>query len=90
MIMMWNKNLDRKIKEAGWFLDKKDEHGIVYKKGIYTRFYIKYKFVEILHNQITVYTLYEGTQKDTGRLTYKELELFTKKFKQIKKEYGWK
>lgn len=87
---MWNRNLDRKIKEAGWLLDKKNDHGIVYKKGIYTRFYIKYKFVEILHNQITVYTLYEGTQKDTGRLTYKELELFTKKFKQIKKEYGWK
>ena len=88
--MMWNRNLDRKIEESGWLLDKKDDNGIVYKKSVWTNFYIKHKFVEILHNQIIVYTLYTGLDKEPARLTYKELELFTKKFKQIKKEYGWK
>ena len=88
--MMWNRKLDRKIEEAGWLLDKKDSNGIVYKKSIWSRFYIKHKFVEILHNQITVYTLCDGLDKEPARLTYKELELFSKKFKQMKKEYGWK
>ncbi len=88
--MMWNRNLDRKIKEAGWLLDKKDDNGIVYKKSMWTRFYTKHKFVEILHNQIIVYTLCDGLDKEPARLTYKELRLFEKKFKQLKKEYGWK
>lgn len=88
--MMWNRNLDRKIKKAGWWLDTKDNNGIVYKKSIWSRFYIKHKFVEILHNQIIVYTLCDGLDKEPARLTYEELKLFTKKFKQIKKEYGWK
>lgn len=88
--MIWNRKLDRKIEEAGWILDKKDSNGIVYKKSIWSRFYIKHKFVEILHNQITVYTLCDGLDKEPARLTYKELRLFEKKFKQLKKEYGWK
>lgn len=89
--MIWSRNLDRKIEEAGWLLDKKDSNGIVYKKSIRSRFYyIKHKFVEILHNQIIVYTLCDGLDKEPARLTYKELKLFMKKFKQMKKEYGWK
>lgn len=89
--MIWNRNLDRKIEEAGWLLDKKDSNGIVYKKSIRSRFYYnKHKFVEIFHNQITVYTLCDGLDKEPARLTYKEMELLLKKFKQLKKEYGWK
>lgn len=88
--MMWNRNLDKKIEEAGWLLDKKDNNGIVYKKSIRSRFYIKHKFIEILYNQIIVYTLCDGLDKEPARLTYKELKLFMKKFKQMKKEYGWK
>ena len=88
--MMWNRKLDEKLKENGWLLDKKDSNGIVYKKSIWSRFYIKHKFVEILHNQIIVYTLCDGLDKEPARLTYKELRLFEKKFKQLKKEYGWK
>ena len=88
--MIWNRNLDRKIEEAGWLLDTKDSNGIVYKKSIWARFYIKHKFVEILHNQIIVYTLCDGLDKEPARLTYEELKLFMKKFKQMKKEYGWK
>lgn len=90
--MIWNRNLDEKIKEAGWLLDKKDDHGITYKKERYTGMERKSKVVEIRYNQISIYTKDEVLQNKTepARLRYKELELFSKKFKQMKKEYGWK
>lgn len=89
--MIWNRNLDEKIKEAGWVLDTKDDRGVVYKKEINTRIFIKYKTIEILHNQFTIYSSIPGMMStEPARLTYEELKLFTKKFKQIKKEYGWK
>lgn len=86
--MMWSRNLDRKIEEAGWLLDKKDSNGIVYKKSIWSRFYIKHKFVEILHNQITVYTLCDGLDKEPARLAYKELRLFEKNSNNLRKNMG--
>lgn len=88
--MIWSRSLDEKIKEAGWLLDKKNRHGVIYKKEVNTRIYTKYKVIEILHNQFTVYSSIFETSTEPARLTYEELKLFSKKFKQIKKEYGWK
>ena len=91
--MMWNRNLDRKIEEAGWLFNKKDDCGVIYTKVSMTSNYVKYKVVEIFHNQFTAYSVIQGSSlslKEPARLTYKELELFSKKFKQMKKEYGWK
>lgn len=91
--MMWNRNLDRKIEEAGWLFNKKDDRGVTYTKASITCSYVKYKVIEIFHNQFIAYSVIQGSSlslKEPARLTYKELKLFTKKFKQIKKEYGWK
>lgn len=91
--MISNRSLDRKIKEAGWLFDKKDGRGVTYTKASITCSYVKYKVIEIFHNQFTAYSVIQGSSlslKEPARLTYKEAKLFTKKFKQIKKEYGWK
>lgn len=91
--MISNRSLDRKIKEAGWLFDKKDDRGVTYTKASITCSYVKYKVIGIFHNQFTAYSVIQGLSlslKEPARLTYKELKLFTKKFKQIKKEYGWK
>ena len=85
-------NLDEKIKNEGYLLDKKDDFGLTYKKVIHTWNEKKSKNEEIKHNKISFYTMDEiFTNKiEPARLTYKELMLFSKKFKKIKKEYGWK
>ena len=91
--MIWNRKLDRKIEEAGWWFNKKDDRGVTYMKASATSDYVKYKVVEIFHNQFTAYSVIQGSSlslKEPARLTYKELRLFGKKFKQLKKEYGWK
>ena len=91
--MIWNRNLDREIKEAGWLFDKKDDRGVIYTKASKTSSYEKYKVIEIFHNQFTAYSVIQGSSlslKEPARLSYKELRLFEKKFKQLKKEYGWK
>ena len=46
--MIWNRNLDRKIKEAGWLFDKKDDRGVTYTKASITCSYVKYKVIEML------------------------------------------
>ena len=88
--MMWNRSLDERLKENGWLLDKKDDYGVIYKKIASVHIYTKYKVVKILHNQFASYSSIPGISEEPARLTYKEMELFLKKFKQIKKEYGWK
>ena len=88
--MIWSRSLDEKLKENGWLLDKKDDYGVVYKKIVSVQIYTKYKVVKILHNQFASYSSIPGISEEPERLTYKELRLFEKKFKQIKKEYGWK
>lgn len=88
--MMWSRSLDEKLKENGWLLDKKDDYGVVYKKIASVHIYTKYKVVKILHNQFASYSSIPGISEEPARLTYKELRLFEKKFKQLKKEYGWK
>lgn len=88
--MIWNRSLDERLKENGWLLDKKDNYGVVYKKIVSVRIYTKYKVVKILHNQFASYSSIPGISEESARLTYEELKLFMKKFKQMKKEYGWK
>lgn len=88
--MTWSRSLDEKLKENGWLLDKKDDYGVVYKKIVSVQIYTKYKVVKILHNQFASYSSIPGISEEPARLTYKELKLFMKKFKQMKKEYGWK
>lgn len=85
-------NIDEKIKDEGYLLDKKDDFGLTYKKVLHSWQEKKSKIVEIKHNKISFYTMDEiFTNKiESARLTYKELLLFSKKFKKIKKEYGWK
>ena len=82
--------MDEKLKENGFLLDKKDDYGVVYKKIVSVQIYTKYKVVKILHNQFASYSSIPGISEEPARLTYKELRLFEKKFKQLKKEYGWK
>lgn len=85
-------NWDEKIKNEGYLLDKKDDFGLTYKKVIHSWNEKKSKIVDIKHNKISFYTIDEiSTNKmEPARLTDKELLLFSKKFKKIKKEYGWK
>ena len=88
--MIWSRKLDEELKENGWLLDKKDDYGVVYKKIASVHIYTKYKVVKILHNQFASYSSIPGISEEPARLTYEELKLFMKKFKHMKKEYGWK
>ena len=85
-------NLDGRIKNEGYLLDKKDDFGLTYKKVIHIWNEKKSKIVDIKHNKISFYTIDEifANKTEPARLTYKELMLFSKKFKKIKKEYRWK
>ena len=85
-------NLDEKIKNEGYLLDEKDDFGLTYKKEAPNGIGQKSKVVEIRYNKISIY-IKDGVflnKTEPARLTYRELQLFFKKFKKIKKEYGWK
>lgn len=92
-------NIDKKLEKIGFVKlhgeDEESEYGVYYRRKIEQFGY--YQRLDIYHKKsgrhlITTYQ--EGTNSDkfnnSDSLTYKEMKLAMKKYRQMKRKYRWK
>lgn len=88
------KRIDKKIKKLGFQKEKEDKYGVIYIRKDET--YGFTQCVNILHKQSGEHIIqsYEINVNNDGYnncvgITLKEMKLFLKKAKQLKRKYKW-